>query len=340
MGTHPLSADPARVAEIKAGIDMSDMVQITSFGEGAQRDLARIADRILEQARSRDRGDTGALLCEVVARTRRLDPATLEMQDVLTRLFGGPQRAISRFQLRFESVVAHIDRITGQLERQIEQLRRGMMQLDGLHEQTRESARALEAYIAAGKSFADVFRRTRLRELEAKAKSGADLAATQRYEAALHALYRLEKRVLSLEQTRKIIIRQLPQIRVMQGHDTTFAKGLETAVDRAIPNWKQQMAQLLGLVRQEAMREPAQKSATIEMRRKSSGTMTAEEIGTLPRRRLVDTETLSRANRELIDTIQRVLQEQARRRRNRAAIEQELDRHIQVLNAALAKMRV
>ena len=55
----PVSGDPAKVAAVQRQLDISDTAQITAFGERAQRDVAGFADRVLEQTRNRELGDTG-----------------------------------------------------------------------------------------------------------------------------------------------------------------------------------------------------------------------------------------------------------------------------------------
>src|SRR5262245_49973631 len=81
--------ETAQVALIKSGIDISNTAQITAFGERAQQEVAGFADRILQQTKNRELGDTGELLSDIIAKAKGLDPADLQKSDFLTRLFGG-----------------------------------------------------------------------------------------------------------------------------------------------------------------------------------------------------------------------------------------------------------
>jgi len=78
-----------QVSTIKATINIADTAQITAFGERAQQQVAGFADRILEQTRNRELGDTGELLSDIIAKAKGLDPADLQKADLITRLFGG-----------------------------------------------------------------------------------------------------------------------------------------------------------------------------------------------------------------------------------------------------------
>src|SRR4029079_278804 len=85
----PVPVDSGKIATIKSGINIADTAQITAYGERAQKEVASFADRILAQTKNRELGDTGSLLSDVIAKAKGLDPAQLQKQDFLTRMFGG-----------------------------------------------------------------------------------------------------------------------------------------------------------------------------------------------------------------------------------------------------------
>lgn len=334
--------DPRAVA-IQRTIDIADTAQITQFGERAQRHVAGFADQILAQTKNRELGDTGELLSDVIGKARGLDPADLQKAGPLGRMFGGARRRVHVFRSKFETVAAQIDRITVELERRVDRLRRDVTMLDGLHDQTKSGIVELDSYIAAGKAYAEDFRRTVLPELHVKAMAGeggsADMMATQSYQDALQAVDRLEKRVLYLQQARQIAIQQLPQIRIVQNGDATLIESLQASVNLTIPVWKQKMVLLLGLTRQQdalAMQK-AVTDATNEMLKGASEMMKGQAISIeqQSQRGIVDIETLAKTNQDLIDTISGVVQAQAEGRRKRAMVEQEMERQTTELKRVL-----
>lgn len=341
--TPTLMSDPDKVAAIKRTIDISDTAQVTQFGERAQRGVAGFADQILTQTKNRELGDTGELLSEVIAKARGLDPADLQKSGPLAKMFGGARRRVHVFRSKFETVAAQIDRITVELERRVDRLRRDVMMLDGLHSQTRDSIVELDSYIAAGKAFAETYRRETLPDLHVKAIAGADgtadMMAAQTYQDAQQAVDRLEKRVLYLQQARQIAIQQLPQIRIVQNGDATLIESLQASVNLTIPAWKQKMVLLLGLQRQQdalAMQK-AVTDATNEMLRQASDMMKTQAVSIeqQSQRGIVDIETLAKTNQDLIDTIGGVMQAQAEGRRKRAQVEQEMERQTVELKRVL-----
>ena len=345
MASLPATSDPTKVAAIQRQLDIGDTAQITAFGERAQRDVAGFADRVLEQTKNRELGNTGELLSDVIAKARGLDAADLQKKGLFGRTVGAMRKRVHRFRSRFETVAAQIDRITVELERRVDGLRRDVTMLDGLHEQTRQSIGELDAYIAAGKAYADEFRRTRLPQLQAAATTGGegtqDLMAAQAYQDAIQAVDRLEKRVMYLQQARQIGIQQLPQIRIVQNGDATLIESLQASVNLTIPAWKQKMVLLLGLSRQqEALAlQKTVTDATNDMLRQASEMMKTQaiDIEQQSQRGIVDIETLAKTNQDLIDTIEGVLSVQAEGRRKRVQVEQEMERQTEALRVTLAR---
>ena len=335
-----------KVIAIKKEIQIGDTAQVTAFGERAQRDVAGFADRILSQTKNREMGDTGNLLTDIITKAKGLDPADLQKAGFFSRLFGGLRAQFERFRAKFETVAAQIDAITVELEKRVDLMRRDVTMLDGLHDQTRGSISELDAFIAAGKSFAAEFKAGKLVELQAAAaKPGGDgsqdVMAAQTYQDAVQAVDRLEKRLLYLQQARQIAIQQLPQIRIVQSGDTTLIESLQASINLTIPAWKQKMVLLLGLTRQREALE-MQKTvtdATNQMMRQASEMMKTQaiDIEEQSQRGIVDIETLRITNQDLIDTIGGVLKAQAEGRGKRAAIEAEMEKQTQDLRAALAQ---
>lgn len=340
--------DGALVAQIRAEIQLSDRSKISTFGDRAQRNVTGYADRILAQTRNKDLGDTGKLLGEIVLKAKRLDPAAMEKEGFLSRMFGGAKAQLEKFKSRFDDVAGQIDAVGLELDKRREELRRDIAMLDDLHEETKASIAELDAYIEAGRQFAERFRATQLAQLKATAEAAAStpgegLMEAQAYRDAEQALDRLEKRVFYLRQARQIGIQQLPQIRIVQASDETLMEQLQASTRLTIPLWKQKMVLLLGLNRQrEALDlQRTVTDATNQMLRQTSDMMKGQalEIEQASQRGLIDLETLEKANADLIDTIQGVVRVQEEGRAQRAVVEARLQELSTELSAALVDTR-
>jgi uncharacterized protein YaaN involved in tellurite resistance len=328
-----LQLDKAAVDRAAKTLDIEDRGSLVTYGDTAQARVSDFADRILAETRNKEMGRTGELLSDILAKAKGLDPSTIGRLNWFQKLFTSVEARIRRFKERFEDVAGQVDRVTIELDKHKETLRRDIAMLDELHDQTKDAISELETYIAAGKQYGDAFKSGRLLALksEADAKAGTSdgLMAAQSYQDALQALDRLEKRVMYLQQARQIGIQQLPQIRIVQAGDETLIENLQATTQLTIPVWKQKMILLLGLSRQSSALE-MQKTvtdATNEMLRQASEMMKTQaiEIEKQSQRGIIDIATLEATNRDLIDTISGVLKVQNEGRAQRAEVEARLN---------------
>ncbi|WP_413993249.1 toxic anion resistance protein [Labrys okinawensis] len=340
-----VEVDPNSVAQIRSTIDLADRAQVSSFGDKAQRDVVAFADRVLAQTRNKDMGDTGKLLLDVIEKARGLDPAELQKTGFFERLIGSAESRLRRFIGKFDDVAGQIERITIDLDRHKDVLRRDISLLDELYDETRRSIQFLEAHVQAGKAFVEDFRQGHLTELKNSADqataSGDGLMAAQNYNDAVQALDRLEKRVFYLQQARQIGIQQLPQIRIVQAGDETLIENLQATTQLTIPVWKQKMVLLLGLTNQSKALE-LQKTvtdATNEMMRQASDMMKKQaiEIEKQAQRGIIDMATLEKTNRDLIDTVNGVIDVQRQGRAKRSQAEARMDQLTGELKTALTR---
>jgi uncharacterized protein YaaN involved in tellurite resistance len=334
------------VARIKSEIRLDDRAKLIDFGDQAQRSVTDYAERVLRQTKNKELGDTGALLTDIIAKAKGLDPAALEQAGFFERLMGSLERRILKFRARFEEVSGQIEGLCLELEKRKEVLRRDIALLDQLHDETQTSILSLSAYIEAGKAFADQFEKDELPKLKAAidgSKTGGNdgLLQAQAYQDAAQALERLRKRIFYLQQARQIGIQQLPQIRIVQAGDETLIENLQASISLTVPAWKQKMILLLGLNRQKEALE-LQKTvtdATDQMIRQASEMMKTQavEIEKQSQDGLISMDTLAKANQDLIDTINSVVKVQSEGKAKREAAEKQMEQMTETLRKTLAE---
>ena len=343
-----VAADPAEIARIGDSIDLTDRAGISVYGDRAQQAVSDYSDRILREVRNRDLGEVGKLLTDIIVKSKKLDPASLQDEGFLSRMFSSFRAKLERFKEQFEDVAGQIDRIGLELDRHKDILRRDIALLDDLHEETKQSIVQLDAYVQAGKDFAERFRATELPRLKssadaASANPGGGMLEAQVYQDSLQALDRLEKRVFYLQQARQLGIQQLPQIRIVQAGDETLIENLQATSALTVPAWKQKMVILLGLTQQKSALE-LQKTvthATNDMIRQASKMMKDQAIAIeqQSQRGIVDIDTLAAANRDLIDTINGVLKVQEDGRAKRTEAEERMQKMTIELKKAMIEAR-
>lgn len=329
-----LSPDKALVAKIKEDIDITDRAHLISFGDSAQREVAAFADRILAETLNKDTGPVGGLLSDMMLKVKGLDPKSLEKLGFFERIFGGMKAKVEKFKSQFTNVAAQIDRIALELQGQQETLKRDIAMLDGLHEKNLEQMKTLEAFIVAGTEYLEDARKNTIPAMEARLAEAGDGAegqlAAQQLNDARQALERFEKKIHDLKISRVIALQALPQIRLVQSGNATLVEKLQSSVATTIPTWKNQMTIALAIHRQREALE-LQKNvsdATNEMLKDNAERLRAGtvEVERESQRGVVDIETLSKVNEELIGTINDVLRIQEEGRQQRAVAEQEMKR--------------
>lgn len=340
-----LNPDKSLVAKIKADIDITDRAQLISFGDSAQREVAAFADRILAETLNKDTGPVGGLLSDMMLKVKGLDPKSLEKLGFLERIFGGAKAKVERFKSQFTNVAAQIDRIALELQSQQETLKRDIAMLDGLHEKNLDQMRTLEAFIVAGTEYLDEARKVTIPAMEARLQQAGEGAegqlAAQQLNDARQALERFEKKIHDLKISRVIALQALPQIRLVQSGNATLVEKLQSSVATTIPTWKNQMTIALAIHRQREALE-LQKNvseATNAMLKDNAERLRAGtvEVERESQRGVVDIETLSKVNEELIGTINDVLRIQEEGREQRAVAEQEMKRIEGELKEALSQ---
>lgn len=339
-----LAADPAAIARIEAGIKLTDRAALTTFGDNAQRSVTAFADKILGQTRSKDLGETGQLLTNVILKVKNLDAASVQDAGMFKKMFTSARARIERFRQKYEDVASQIDAISIDLDKHKDQLRRDIGVLDQLHDETKSAILNLDAHIAAGKRFAERFRANDLISMKAVADAGKDadgLMQAQAYQDAVQALDRLEKRIYYLQQARQIGIQQLPQIRLVQAGDETLIENLQATSRLTIPAWKQKVIVLLGLNNQrEALdMQKTVTDATNEMMKQASEMMKGQavDIEKQSQRGIVDLATLQKTNADLIETVNTVMTVQEDGRKARADAEKAMEQMTTELQKALTQ---
>jgi uncharacterized protein YaaN involved in tellurite resistance len=323
--------DPALVQRIKGEIELSDSTRIATFGGEAQREVASFADAILRDTANRDSGPVGELITSMIMNVHKLDPDSLRNASFFERLFGGIKGKVIKFREQFQSLASQVDRISLELERNQDVLKRDVAMLDGLFAKSLDQLKFLEAYVVAGSERLEEEKRTRLVELEQKAGAAGDAGgqiAAQQLNDFRQALDRLARRLHDLKLSRVMALQTLPQIRLIQNGNVALVEKLQSSITQTIPAWKQQMTVALALHNQsEALQLQRKVSETTnEILKKNAEQLKAGTVGIERevQRGIVDVETLAQVQRDFAATLNEVLSIQQEGRAKRMAAEQEM----------------
>ncbi len=330
-----------QVAEFSEKIDLNNSTQVLQYGAASQKKVADFSTATLENIRTKDLGEVGDMVTDLVTELKGFD-ASAEQPKGILGFFKKVSNQVEELKTRYAKAETNVDRIEGMLQDHQVQLLKDIAMLDKMYEMNLVYFKELTMYILAGKKKLEKTRAVELPALVAKAKASGLPEDAQAAKDLEDMCTRFEKKLYDLELTRNISVQMSPQIRLIQSNDTMMAEKIQTSIVNTIPLWKSQMVLALGLAHSQQAIE-AQRAVTDmtnELLRKNAAALKQGTIEAAKEseRGIVDIETLQQTNRSLIETLDEVVKIQNEGRQKRAAAEVELGRIEGELKAKLLEM--
>ena len=327
----PLSPEEQQmVNEFAKKIDITNSQMVLQYGAASQKKLSDFSDNALSRVKTKDMGETGELITDLITELKGFDATEKEDRGFFGNLFRKTQYNIESMKTRYEKADVNVERIKAQLEDHQVVLMKDITMLDKMYQLNLVYFKELTMYILAGKKKLAEVRGGQLQEANAKAQRTQLPEDAQAARDLADLCDRFEKKLHDLQLTRNISIQMGPQIRLIQSNDTMMAEKIQTTIVNTIPLWKNQMVLALGMAHsQQAMEaERAVTDATNELLRKNAAALKQGtiDIARESERGVVDLETLQQTNRELIATLDELNKIRADGKAKRAAAEQELGR--------------
>lgn len=322
--------DQAAAKALAEQIDPTDQTAVLNYGATAQQKLSAFSQSMLNQVSSSDTGAVGDALTSLMSKLNETNPDELrpENSNVFSRLFGKVKRSIFEITAKYQKIGAQIDTIAVHLEKEKNGLIADNQMLEELYAQNKNYFDALNIYIAAAQLKQEELANTLIPEARAKADASGDQMDVQTVNDLTQFSTRLEKRAYDLQLARQITLQQAPQIRLIQNTNQALAEKIQASVNTAIPLWKNQVAIALTLLRQkEAVTAQREVSATTnDLLKKNSAMLKISSVETAREneRGVVDIETLTQTQTDLIDTLKETLQIQQDGRAKRRDAEKQL----------------
>ncbi len=326
-------------------IDIEDTKSILFFGSRAQEKLTEVSDHMLERVKNKDVGPVGADLNDMVATLRGFDLDELDLNrkpGFFARLFG-KARPVVKFLQRYEEVRSQIDAAVDKLEEHKTMLLTDITALDRLYDANLDYLRELERYIAAGEEKLRQLDEEIIPAKEREAQSSEEVLVAQQLKDLRTVRDELERRIHDLRLTRQVAMQSLPSIRMVQENDKGMVNKISSTIVNTIPLWRQQLALAVTIYRSGEAASTL-KSATdltnelLESTAESLKSANAEARRQLERG-VFDIESVKKANRTLIETIEESLKIADEGKRKRAEALLELEKCETGLRQALSASR-
>ena len=338
-------AEKKAIDEFNEKIDVTDSTQVLQYGAKAQAKISQFSDSVLEGVKTKNVGDAGVLLADLVAQIKSFDSdIASENKTGLAKLFTNAKKQLDRIIARYSKIETNIDRIEGELEKHKLQLLKDVNIFDTMYEKNLEYFKELSLYIIAGERKLDELRNVVLPELIAKAKETGEQLDAQKVSDMENTINRFEKKIYDLKTTRIISIQMAPQIRLLQNNDAELIEKIQSSIINTIPLWKNQIVLSLGInnAKQALGAQKAVTDLTNDMLKKNSEILKqgSIQIAEESERAIVDIETLQKTNKDLIETLDKVIEIHENGRAKRAEAEVELQNIEKELKEKLVEIKV
>jgi len=317
-----------QVNEFANQIDLNNSNVILQYGAGAQKKMADFSESALDNVRTKDLGEVGDMLTNVVTELKSFDVE--EEEKGLFGLFKKTSNRITAMKAKYDKAEVNVNKISSVLEGHQVQLLKDVAVLDKMYDLNKTYFKELTMYILAGKKKLNKVRNEDLAELTRKATESGLPEDAQAVRDLDGFCNRFEKKLHDLELTRQISLQTAPQIRLVQGNDTQMVEKIQSTIVNTIPLWKSQMVLALGVAHstQAAKAQREVTDMTNQLLRKNADTLKMATIETAKEseRGIVDVETLKATNESLISTLDEVMRIQKEGREKRKAAEVEMQK--------------
>ena len=322
-------------------IDITSSALVMQYGSGAQKKIANFSDTALGTVRTKDLGEVGDEIANLVVELKSFDAG--EEEKGFLGFFKKQANRLDGMKARYDKAEVNVNKIASSLEGHQVQLMKDIVMLDKLYETNLAYHKELSMYILAGKKRLKRERETTLEELKAKAQRSGLPEDAQAANDFAQQCDSFEKKLHDLELTRMVSVQMSPQIRLVQNNDRLMAEKIQSTIVNTIPLWKSQMVLALGVAHSaDAVRAQREVTdMTNELLRKNAEKLKMSTIETAreSERGIVDMETLRQTNQSLISTLDEVVKIQEEGKTRRREAEQELGRLENELKQKLLDIR-
>ncbi len=336
---------PAEQAAVKAfaeKIDVLNTEQVMNYGSNAQKNISEFSEAALNSVRTKDLGEVGSMLGDLVVELQGLNFDPEEKKGFLG-LFKKATQNIASLKAQYDKAEVNVDKIVESLEKHEVVLMKDISMMDKMYERNLEYMKELTMYIIAGKLKIEQLRNEELPKYQQKAQESGLPEDAQAANDFANMIGRFEKKIHDLELTRTISIQMSPQIRMIQNNDSLMAEKIRSSIVNTIPLWKSQMVLALSLYHSDqamkAQREVTDVTNQLLTKNAQALHQGSVAIAKETERGIVDIETLKKTNQELISTLDEVRQIQDDGRAKRMQAEEELGRIEGELKQKLLDMR-
>ena len=337
--------EKAAIDEFNQKLDIEDSAEVLQYGAKAQAKISEFSDSVLAGVKTKDTGAVGDLLSNLVVEIKSFDSEIADgNKKGIAKLFNNAKKQVEKIIAKYRKIEGNIESIEKELDKHKLQLLKDITILDTMYDKNLEYFKEISLYIIAGEKKLEELRNVTLPELKKKAEETQEQIDVQKVNDMQNIINRFEKKIYDLKTTRIISIQMAPQIRLLQNNDAELVDKIQSSLINTIPLWKNQIVIALGInnAKQALGAQKAVTDLTNDMLQKNSELLKqgSIEIAEESERAIVDIQTLQKTNKDIIETLDKVVEIHENGRKQRQEAEVELENIEKELKAKMLEIKV
>ena len=180
------------IDEFVEKIDVFDATQVLQFGSASQAKISEFSDSVLEDVKTKNTGEAGELLAQLVAEIKAFDGAVNKDPKGLEKVFYNAKKELEKIIAKYSKIEKNIDSIEKGLEKDKIQMLKDIAIFDTMYEKNLDYFKEISLYIIAGDRKLKELKEKVLPELQKKAQETGEQMDAQKVQDMENTINRQE----------------------------------------------------------------------------------------------------------------------------------------------------
>lgn len=309
---------------ISKELNIRSAESIMTFGAATAQEISQFADRILDNMKTTNVEDSGALLIQLNKIMEKFDAKDFEekkKEGFLDKLFSGAKQSIDALLRKYETMGGEVDKVYQQLKTYEREIQQSNSVLEEMFDKNMQYYEILQKYIYAGQMALETVKQNDLKLLEGKVATSSEQVDQVNLNNMYQAIEMAEQRIFDLELAKNVALQSLPQIKLIQRGNYNLMRKINSAFIVTLPIFKQSLTHAIALKRQgvqaRAMAALDEKTNELLLKNAQNTALQAKLTAQMASGSSIDVKTLQETWRMIIDGIEetRRIQDDARAKR-------------------------
>ena len=233
--------DKRQSRELKL-INPSDIRSIENLGEQYSSVLQNLSGSLAQSdTKLKSMGEIGNNITSLMSTVKSLDPEMInDKPSLIGKLFGKAKDGVTTFIDKQKTVDEAVQEVSQRLLNDRTELINENIALEKTYVDNISVLNDMESIISNGLSDVEILK-MELQEFQSSKPELSDEDALE-IQSKKHFIERVEQKLSRLNNAKALVLRQLPQIRIMQSGNNTEIDTIKDVVDIAVPLWKSQLS--------------------------------------------------------------------------------------------------